>query len=100
MRHDGPGKGSISLHQLESGEQVGDRRVTASRSLRGVGRVEAIVIGPEEGQTVRSVDEARVLVEKGLEGDRYFDARGIGHDPAEEVTLIEVKGIEDGALES
>jgi len=53
---------------------------------------------PEGGQPSLSVDEARAVAGKGLEGDRYF-----GHDFDTQVTLIESEAIdamgENGGLE-
>jgi MOSC domain-containing protein YiiM len=46
---------------------------------------------------MRSVDRARAIPGKGLEGDRYFDATGTYSDkpgPGREVTLIESEAID------
>jgi MOSC domain-containing protein YiiM len=64
------------------------------------GTVTDIVIGPAEGGPVRSVTEVSALSGRGLEGDRYLVAEGEEHDPADEITLIAVEGIERASEEA
>ena len=52
------------------------------------------------GQAVNLIPEVRAVAGNGLEGDRYFDAEGTDHDLTQEVTLIEIEGIEAAARES
>jgi MOSC domain-containing protein YiiM len=61
------------------------------------GKLVSIHIAPDAAAPLRSVDEARVVPGKGIEGDRYFDGRGTwsNHPGAgREVTLIEIEAIE------
>ena len=64
------------------------------------GTVTDIVIGPTEGGPVRCVTEVSALSGRGLEGDRYLVAEGAEHDPAGEITLIAIEGIERAAEEA
>lgn len=66
------------------------------------GVVVSIHISPEATQSMLSVNEARAVPGKGLEGDRYFKQVGTysnkpapgGLPPARELTLIEIETIE------
>lgn len=61
------------------------------------GRVVSLHITPEREQPTRSVERVRAVPGRGLEGDRYFLARGTYSDqpgPGREVTLIELEAIE------
>jgi MOSC domain-containing protein YiiM len=61
------------------------------------GEVASIHIAAEAEAPMRSVDRVRAVPGKGLEGDRYFQARGTYSDspgPGREVTLIESEAIE------
>jgi MOSC domain-containing protein YiiM len=66
------------------------------------GRVEAIFVAPDAEAAMRPLDAARAVPGRGLEGDRYFDARGSWSDkpgPQREVTLIEAEAVEALAAE-
>lgn len=61
------------------------------------GSVISIHIAPSAAAPMRSLEEARAVPGKGLEGDRYFQATGTySRDPGagREVTFIEVEAIE------
>jgi len=60
------------------------------------GTIISINIAPEAEAPMQSVDEARAIPGKGLEGDRYFDHKGTlsKPQPDRELTLIEVEAIE------
>jgi MOSC domain-containing protein YiiM len=67
------------------------------------GKVEAVYIGPEPQQPMHAVDEVNALAGQGLEGDRYFRDGATpaeDRDPTQEVTLIEIEGIEAAGSES
>ena len=57
----------------------------------GEGVVEALVLAPDAEAPVRSVEEAVAVAGRGLEGDRYADARGTfaSGRPGSALTLIE-----------
>ncbi len=61
------------------------------------GTVDSIHIAPVASEPTVSVEEARAVPGKGLEGDRYFNREGTysdRHGPDREVTLIEIETIE------
>jgi MOSC domain-containing protein YiiM len=61
------------------------------------GELISIFIGQKAGQPMVEVKEARVVLGKGLEGDRYFSMSGTYSqkpDPGREITLIEIESIE------
>lgn len=61
------------------------------------GEVVSIHIAPGAGEPMKSVEEVRALVGKGLEEDRYFKRVGTYSDkpgPDREITLIEIEAIE------
>lgn len=61
------------------------------------GTVDSIHIAPGASKPTISVEEARAVPGKGLEGDRYFNREGTysdRHGPDREVTLIEIETIE------
>ena len=61
------------------------------------GTVDSIHIAPVASEPTVSVDEARAVPGKGLEGDRYFNREGTysdRHGPDREVTLIEIETIQ------
>jgi len=61
------------------------------------GQVVAIFVAPEAELPMKSVNEVKAVPGKGLEGDRYFNAKGTySHrtGPDREVTLIELEAIE------
>jgi MOSC domain-containing protein YiiM len=61
------------------------------------GEVVSIHIADKAEAPMRSVDRVRAIPGKGLEGDRYFNARGTYSDrpgPGREITLIESEAIE------
>jgi MOSC domain-containing protein YiiM len=60
------------------------------------GTIVAINIAPSAEARMRSVDEARAVPGKGLEGDRYFLRQGTFYKPQpdRELTLIEAEAIE------
>ena len=60
-------------------------------------RVAAIYIAEAKGMPMQSVEEARAVAGKGLEGDRYFVRDGTlskKDRPDQEVTLVELEAIE------
>ncbi len=64
--------------------------------------VEAIFITPDAAAPVREVGSVRAVAGRGLEGDRYFEARGTwSRHPggAREITLIDADDLDDAALE-
>jgi len=66
-----------------------------------VGQVVAIQITSRAGEKMVSVQEARAIAGKGLEGDRYLSQTGKFSDrpgPARQLTLIELESLE--ALQS
>lgn len=60
-----------------------------------LGKVDAILIGPEDAGPMHSVPDVNAVAGRGLEGDRYFHNGEEPGDPTEEVTLIEAEPIED-----
>ena len=61
------------------------------------GNVISINIASEATAPMKSVNEARAVPGRGLEGDRYFDNKGtfaLLPDPDRELTLIEAEAIE------
>jgi len=60
------------------------------------GTVVSINIAPRAEARMQSVEEARAVPGKGLDGDRYFFREGTFHKPQpdRELTLIEVEAIE------
>ncbi len=58
------------------------------------GTVISINIAPEAAARMQSVDEARAIPGRGLEGDRYFDNKGRAPAAQKELTLIEAEAIE------
>ena len=60
--------------------------------------VEAIHLGPEIAGELSSVDEARAVAGKGLEGDRKFFADGAR--PGQALTLVEAEEVEGAGLAS
>jgi MOSC domain-containing protein YiiM len=65
------------------------------------GSVVSISIAPGESESTRSVDEARAIAGRGLEGDRYCKSDGeTWDDPGKEVTLIAAEAIEAMAEEN
>ncbi len=61
------------------------------------GTVHSLHIAPAAAEPTVSVDEARAVPGKGLEGDRYFQATGTYSGrpgPDRELTLIEIEAIE------
>jgi len=61
------------------------------------GEVVSIHIAPAAAKPTVSLDEARAVPGKGLEGDRYFNRNGSfsdRHGPDREITLIEIEAIE------
>jgi MOSC domain-containing protein YiiM len=64
--------------------------------------IESIYIARQKGEALRQIPSARIVVDRGLEGDRYFDCQGSfskwpGGGRA--VTLIAVEAIEAIAAE-
>src|SRR6266853_3679936 len=61
-----------------------------------VGTVVAINIAPSAEAPMQSVDEARAVPGRGLEGDRYFFRQGTFYKPQpdRELTLVEAEAIE------
>jgi MOSC domain-containing protein YiiM len=62
-----------------------------------VGRVAGIFIAPAKGAPVAAIDEVQAVAGRGLDGDRNYHAGALGasgHDPADEITLIEVEGLD------
>ena len=54
------------------------------------GRLVLIAVSPTLGGPMRALPTARIVLGRGIEGDRKFQgAADDGHDPAREVTLIE-----------
>ena len=63
-------------------------------SARTRGTVEAIVVGPAAETAMHRIDQAVARAGRGLEGDRYFDARGTfsnAHGRGYDLTLIEAE---------
>jgi MOSC domain-containing protein YiiM len=61
------------------------------------GRLVSIAVAPTKAARMRSVDRARIVPGKGVEGDRYAEREGTftaSGDGVTEVTLIEVEAIE------
>ncbi len=61
------------------------------------GTVDSIYIAPVASEPTVSVEQARAVPGKGLEGDRYFNREGTysdRHGPDREVTLIEIETIQ------
>jgi MOSC domain-containing protein YiiM len=68
-----------------------------SGSLAESGRVEAIYVAPAAGAAMLAVPQVRAVPGKGLEGDRYFKARGTYsrvRKPGRQVTLVEAEALE------
>src|SRR4051812_7902298 len=69
---------------------------------RQSGTVEAIYIAPRATVLPHAVEEANVVPEKGIEGDRYFAGDGTfyeDHKSGQDLTLIEVEALEALAAE-
>lgn len=67
------------------------------------GRVVSIHIAEEREAPPRSVSEVRAVPGRGLEGDRYYSAKGTYSDrpgSGREITLIEMEAVEAMARES
>lgn len=65
---------------------------------RDHGIVEAIILGPAAEAALRSVQAARAHAGRGLEGDRYFEARGTfsnTHSRGHDLTLIEAEVLDE-----
>jgi MOSC domain-containing protein YiiM len=61
------------------------------------GEVISIQVAEKAGSTMVALNEARVVMGRGLEGDRYFNQVGTYSDrpdPGREVTLVEFEAIE------
>jgi MOSC domain-containing protein YiiM len=61
------------------------------------GQLIAIFITPKAGQPLQSVEQARAIPGKGLEGDRYCLGTGLYSEqpgPDREVTLIEIEALQ------
>ncbi len=74
-----------------------DHWAGVSRVRPWAGEVVSINVADSAEATMRSVDRVHAVPGKGLEGDRYFRARGTYSDrpgPAREITLIELEAIE------
>ncbi|HYY58558.1 MAG TPA: MOSC domain-containing protein [Pyrinomonadaceae bacterium] len=61
------------------------------------GSVVSICVAGAKGKPMTTVDEARAVVGKGLEGDRYFKGTGTfwKKEPDRELTLIEIEAVEE-----
>jgi len=59
-----------------------------------VGQIAGIFIAAAPGAPVRALGEVKAVAGRGLEGDRNFYDEADGHDPADEITLIAVEGLE------
>ena len=62
-----------------------------------IGEVVSIHIAPEKEDPMQSVESVHAVPAHGLEGDRYFVAKGTYSDrpgPSREITLIELEAIE------
>lgn len=60
------------------------------------GEVVAIFIGPEPGEPMQQRDSVTAVAGRGLEGDRYFAAKGTFSNakPGRAITLIESEAVE------
>jgi MOSC domain-containing protein YiiM len=61
------------------------------------GKLESIFIGPELGESMIEMDQAKAVAGSGLEGDRYFKSESRSTNEKEagrEVTLIEIEALE------
>jgi MOSC domain-containing protein YiiM len=77
------------------GERTKISAVVAGDGWKGV--VVSIYIAPSAAVPMNSVEGARALPGKGLEGDRYAEQTGTFSNkpgPAREVTLIEIEAVE------
>ncbi|MFT7640213.1 MAG: MOSC domain-containing protein YiiM [Pirellulaceae bacterium] len=67
------------------------------------GNVEQLFIAAGKGEEMQSVQAAKTVVGKGLEGDRYFDGTGTFSPdepkPDSEITFIEAENIENFAAD-
>ena len=73
----------------------------AVTSGRGSGRVELLALAPDAEAPMRVVPEVTARAGRGLEGDRYFAARGTfsgGSADGRALTLVEVEALEDLGL--
>jgi MOSC domain-containing protein YiiM len=64
------------------------------------GQVEAIYIGPDTEEPMKSVTRVKAFAGTGLEGDRYFRKEGTfskKDDPGRAITLIEAEAVEEAA---
>jgi MOSC domain-containing protein YiiM len=94
-----PYGGPETFDAIEAGYLVAPADVAlwspvAQITNRGEGTIEAIVLGAEAEAALRSVPTARARAGRGLEGDRYFDARGTfsnHHGRGHDLTLIEAE---------
>lgn len=67
----------------------------------GEGKIVEINISPENERLPEPVERVTAVAGRGLEGDRYFQAKGEpGQKPIEELTLIALEGLEDFERES
>ena len=71
--------------------------------LKWEGAVVALFIAPEAGAPMQAVEAARAVPGRGLEGDRYFEARGSFSrwpGPHRDVTLIAEEALAEMAREA
>jgi MOSC domain-containing protein YiiM len=66
-----------------------------------MGTVAGIFIAAASGEPIVARDEVKAVAGRGLEGDRNFHAGDddAGHDPADEITLIEAEGLDRARAE-
>ncbi len=59
------------------------------------GKVERIFVADEPGAAMRALEEARLVPDLGIEGDRHFERASAGRQgPDAAVTLIEMEAVE------
>ena len=107
-----PGFTALTFADVETGFVIAPfdprpaRAADTTMAGRTVGRVEFLAIAQAAEHPMIVVPEARARAGRGLEGDRYFDARGTFSDPhgnGNDLTLIEAElldalSLPDGVL--
>jgi len=63
------------------------------------GTVVGIFTATGKGEGIVARDEVVAVAGRGLEGDRYYESNHGDHDPAKEITLIELEGLRVAADE-
>jgi MOSC domain-containing protein YiiM len=94
-----PPDGAVRAAYVIAGHQV---RAAPASVATGAGTVTAIVLAPAAEAPLRSVERARAIAGRGLEGDRYADGAGTfspSGGRGRDLTLVAAEVLEDAGLE-